>query len=118
MADSHLESAARALGALDASGLVDTYADEFVFEDIPGGRTITNKDDLIAYFEGLFSMPDVAFSEVDFYGCGQRGAGTWLWTGTDPHGAPYAIRGASIFDLGVHGIRCEMIFYDPRPALD
>ncbi len=114
--DDHLEAAARALEALDSESLVDLYVDGFVFEDTAAGLTISTREELAAYFEALFSMPDVRFSEVSFFLCGNHGAGTWRWSGTNPLGDPYSVRGASIFDLVDGGIRHEAVFYDPRPA--
>ena len=113
----HLEAAGAASEALDVEALVGLYVDGFVFEDVAAGATISTRDDLSVYFEALFSMPDVRFSDVVFFGCGDRGAGTWLWSGTNRDGEAYSVKGASIFDLAEGGIRRETIFYDPRPAL-
>lgn len=112
----HLEAAAYALEALDAGSLVALYVDGFVFEDTAAGLVISTREELAAYFEALFSMPDVGFSEVSFFRCGNRGAGTWRWSGTNPLGDSYSVRGASVFDLVEGGIRRETVFYDPRPA--
>lgn len=113
----HLEAAAAALEALDAAALVGLYVDGFVFEDAAAGAIISTRDELVAYFEALFSLPDVGFSDVAFFRCGSRGAGTWRWSGTNRKGDPYSVRGASVFDLTEGGIRREAVFYDPRPAL-
>ncbi len=114
--DDHLEAAAHALEALDAESLVGLYGDGFVFEDTAAGLVISTREELAAYFNALFSMPDVAFSEVSFFRCGNRGAGTLLWAGTNPVGNSYSVRGASVFDLVEGGIRREAVFYDPGPA--
>ena len=99
----HLAAAAAALEALDAESLVGLYADGFVFEDIPSGETITTREGLAGYFEGLFSLPDVSFSGVDFFRSGGRGAGTWVWSGTNRNGESFSVRGASVFDLTAEG---------------
>ena len=113
----HLESAGAALEALDAEMLVRLYVDGFVFEDVAAGETISTRDELSGYFEALFSMPDVSFTDVVFFRCGDRGAGTWVWSGTNRKGTAFSVKGASLFDLVDGGIRREAVFYDPRPAL-
>ncbi len=117
MTGDHLEAAAVALQALDVETLVGLYLDSFVFEDTAAGETITTSDRLRGYFAALFSMPDVSFSDVVFFQCEDRGAGTWVWSGTNREGDAFSVRGASIFELAEGGIRRETIFYDPRPAL-
>ncbi len=112
----HLEAAGAALEALDAETLVGLYVDGFVFEDVAAGATIRTRDELSGYFEALFLMPDVRFTDVVFYQCGDRGAGTWVWSGTNQKGEVFSVRGASIFDLAEGGILRETVFYDPRPA--
>ena len=116
MAVGHLEAVAAALQALDTDELVGLYADGFVFEDVAAGETITTREGLRRYFDGLFSMPDVAFSGVDFFQCGDRGGGTWEWSGTNQRGQRFTVRGASVFEMTEAGIQRETLFYDPRPA--
>ena len=116
MAANHLSAVAAALQAMDAETLVGSYVDGFVFEDVAAREIITTREDLHGYFEGLFSMLDVAFGEVVFFECGDRGAGTWVWSGTNQLGEAFSVRGASIFEMAEGGIRREAIFYDPRPA--
>jgi len=112
----HLDAVGAALQALDTATLVGLYANELVFEDVAAGTTITTRDELRGYFEGLFSMRDVRFTEVCFFQCEKRGAGTWLWSGTNQQGEAFSVRGASIFELDEGGIRRESILYDPQPA--
>jgi hypothetical protein len=112
----HLEAAGAALEALDAGTLVGLYVDGFVFEDVAAGETISTRDGLSGYFEALFSMPDVRFTDVVFFQCDSRGAGTWVWSGTNQNGETFSVRGASIFALAEGGIQRETVFYDPRPA--
>ncbi len=106
-----------ALQALDAEGLVALYADPFTFEDPASGEVITEREDLLGYFTALFSSPDVGFSDVEVFSCGDRGSARWTWSGTNRHGHRFAIRGASIFEIGPEGISRETIFYDPTPSL-
>ena len=112
-----LERAERALSNLDADALVSLYADTFLFEDTPAGLRIETKQALKEYFDSLFAWPNVEFSDVRFFGIADRGAGQWTWRGTSRQtGAPFAIRGASLFRLTRSTIAEEIIFYDPRKA--
>lgn len=104
-----------ALISLDAEALVALYSDDFVFEDTASGETITGKRKLRAYFDRLFALPEVRFSDVRFFRCANLGAGEWTWSGKSPQsGQDYSIRGASLFVLGENEINKETIFYDPR----
>ena len=117
MSTSVLESAEKALVALDTKGLTSLYADDFAFEDTSSALRIDTKDALIDYFDQLFALPGVKFSNVSFFTAGDRGAGQWTWEGKSRRsGTPFAIRGASLFRLKGTTIVEEIIFYDPRPA--
>jgi hypothetical protein len=106
-----------ALISLDSESLVSLYSKDFVFEDTSSGEILTDKEALRAYFDRLFSLPEVRFSDVTFFSCGDRGVGEWTWSGKSlQSGSDYAIRGVSIFVLGQNQIRSETIFYDPRSA--
>jgi ketosteroid isomerase-like protein len=118
MPDDVLSRAAAALQALDAAALTALYADDFTFEDVPGGQVITNRLALRAYFDRLFSLPGVRFPDAHFYSMGERGTGNWTWSGLSRSGKPYAIRGASLFELAGDRIKRETLFYDPRPAYE
>jgi hypothetical protein len=61
--------------------LVSLYSEDFVFEDTPSGDTITDKMKLREYFDRLFALPEVKFSNVNFFNCGKTGAGVWTWSG-------------------------------------
>jgi ketosteroid isomerase-like protein len=112
-----LRCAELALEDLDSDRLVSLYTPDFVFEDVSSGDRITEKAKLKAYFDQLFSMPNVSFKDVDFFQVGDRAAGKWTWCGNSlQSGQDYAIRGASLFRLGEYGIEEEIIFYDPRSA--
>ena len=115
--DEILRHAEQALTSLDAEKLVSLYASDFVFEDTASGDRIGDKTELRAYFDRLFSLPEVSFTDVSFFSLGERAAGKWTWSGSSPKsGAKYVIRGASLFRLGEDGITEEIIFYDPRSA--
>jgi hypothetical protein len=115
--DEILRHAEQALVGLDSETLVSCYAPDFLFEDTVSGDRISDKKDLRAYFDRVFSLPDVSFSDVSFYSLGERAAGQWVWSGSSLEtGKKYAVRGASLFKLGKDGIKEEIIFYDPRTA--
>jgi steroid delta-isomerase-like uncharacterized protein len=117
MAIDVLRQAEKALVALDTKALVSLYASDFLFEDTSSGDRITDKDELKAYFNRLFSLPDVNFSNVNFFGLGERAAGQWTWGGSSLQSAQrYSIRGASVFKIEGDRIKEEIIFYDPRSA--
>jgi len=113
-----LRQTEQALVSMDAEALVAMYARDFLFEDTASGDRITDREELKDYFERLFSMPDVNFSEVSFFSLGNRGAGRWTWGGISVQsGESYSVRGASLFKLVGDKIKEEIIFYDPRSAL-
>lgn len=113
-----LERAERALCELNADTLVSLYADTFQFEDTSAGLRIETKQELKEYFDSLFAWPNVRFTDVRFFDMGEKGAGQWTWQGTSrKSGAPFAIRGASLFQITGSTIAEEIIFYDPRKAL-
>ncbi len=110
----HLESAAEALEKLDVDALVAHYAVNFVFEDTAADVTITTREQLRRYYESLFSMPGVAFTDVFvFAGDSGRGGGEWTWSGLGEDGNPFSIKGASIFEVDDSGITRETIYYLP-----
>ena len=117
MSNELLEQAEKALVALDAEALVALYADEFLLEDASSGNRITDKKELRAYYDRLFSMPDVYFSDVSFFHMGKKAAGRWTWGGSSlKTGHEFKIRGASLFELEDDRIKEEVLFYDPRSA--
>jgi steroid delta-isomerase-like uncharacterized protein len=117
MASDVLRQAESAPEALDSKALVSLYADDFLFEDTASGDRITDKDELESYFDRLFSLPDVSFSSVSFFGLGEGAAGQWTWGGSFlQSGQRYSIRGASLFRIEGDKIKEEIIFYDPRSA--
>jgi steroid delta-isomerase-like uncharacterized protein len=118
MSNDVLRRAEKALVDMDADALVSLYAEDFVFEDTAAGDRITDKERLKDYFERLFQMPDVSFSDVEFFNLGESGAGRWTCSGNSlKSGQPYSIRGASLFRLQGDRIKEEILFYDPRAAV-
>ena len=117
MSNDVLHLAEKAFVNLNTEALVSLYTDDFLFEDTSSGDRITDKEELRRYFDRLFSMPDVYFSDVSFYHMGKKAAGRWTWGGSSlQSGQEYKIRGASLFELEGNCIKEEVIFYDPRSA--
>ncbi len=118
MATHVLERAKTALESLDTEGLVSCYADHFLFEDVSSELQITEKAELKSYFERLFALPNVRFSDTIIYDCDAWAALEWTWSGTvQGSDVGYRIRGASIIELRNGKIARETIYFDPRPAL-
>ena len=114
-----LERTEEALAALDSDSLIAGYADDFLFEDTSLEERITSKTALKEYFDRLFAMPGVRFSEVEFFSCGEKAGGTWTWSGKSiKAGKDYSIQGASLFVLRDGKIIEEKIYYDPRSAYE
>ena len=116
--DAILRQGENALTSLNAEALTALYAPDFLLEDTASGNRISNKTDLREYYDRLFSLPEVSFSDVCFFALGERAAGQWTWCGRTQSGEKYSIRGASLFILGEDGIREEILFYDPRSAIE
>jgi hypothetical protein len=111
-----LRRAEKALIDLDAEALVAAYAPEFFLEDTASGNRISNKTELRKYYDRLFALPDISFTDVRFFTLGERAAGQWTWCGRSKSGQKFTIRGASLFKLGEDGIREETLYYDPKPV--
>jgi len=105
-----LQAAGAALAARDVEALVPLYVEGFVFDDPAAGAHITTRVEPTGYFDALFSMPDVEFSDVDFFQCGDRAAGTWVWSGTSQNGEAFSVKGASVFEIAEGGIRRKRRF--------
>ncbi len=113
-----LKKAKKGLVSLDAEALVDCYAPVFLLDDTASGNQIEDKSDLREYYDRLFSLPEVVFTDVSFFSLGKKAAGEWTWRGINSSGKKFTIRGASLFKLGEDGIQEEILFYDPRLAIE
>ena len=114
--DELLRKAEKALIDLDAESLVALYAPGFILEDASSGTRISEKAELRKYYDRLFLLPEVAFTDVSFFAMGERASGQWTWCGISQSGEKFSIRGASLFKMVEDGIKEEILFYDPRPA--
>ncbi|NIN96438.1 MAG: hypothetical protein GTO49_15995 [Anaerolineae bacterium] len=114
-----LARAKAALENLDANKLVACYADDFLFDDVPAKEAIDQRDGLTSYYERLFDLPGVGFSDVVIYQSEQWAALEWTWSGSKQDSEErFKVRGASIIELREGEIRRETLYYDPRPALE
>jgi hypothetical protein len=114
MIDAHLGSVGRVLEALDVEGLLAHYAPNFVFEDAAAGLEISGRDGLRDYFESLFSLEGVAFTDVIMFEDGHgHGACEWTWSGRGQNGTLFRVKGASIFLLGPAGHLQETLYLRP-----
>jgi hypothetical protein len=116
--DAILRQGEKALTGLNAEALVALYAPKFLLEDTSSGNRISDKAELRDYYDRLFAWPEISFIDVSFFALGERAAGQWTWCGRSQSGEKFSIRGASLFRLGEDGIREEILFYDPRPAVE
>jgi len=115
MKSPYLERAKHALQDLDADTIVSVYAEPFLFEDIPSDQKIVNIEDLRAYFQALFALPNVAFSDIKAYESEEFAVLEWTWSGTNrSSGEAYKVRGASVIELRNGRLARETIYYDPR----
>jgi steroid delta-isomerase-like uncharacterized protein len=113
-----LERAKEALETTDVEAILMCYGDQFVFEDTASGEIITQHDQLRNYFERLFGLPGVGFSEISYYECSERALIEWIWSGENPTtGKTYRIKGVSVIQLRGDRIFNETLYYDPRPAV-
>jgi len=113
-----LERAKIALEQLDADAIVAAYEEPFVFEDVPSGEKITDKEGLRDYFLALFALPNVSFSDVRAYEAEAFAALEWTWSGTKRStGEGYQVKGCSVIELRNGKIVRETIYYYPRVPL-
>jgi len=118
MKSAALQHAKEGLEELDTEKILSAYAEGFVFEDVPSGESISDRAQLRAYFEALFALPQVAFSEVKVYESENFAAVEWTWSSTKrSSGQAYRVKGASIIELRDGSIARESLYYDPRGPL-
>jgi hypothetical protein len=112
-----LQEAKAALEGLNTDKILEIYAEQFVFEDTPANLLITDRKKLGEYFQQLFSMPEVSFSDIEIHEAESFAVIEWTWGGVNQAtGETFHVRGASILELEDNKVRRESIYYDPRPA--
>ena len=113
-----LQDAKEALEGLSAARIIEIYSDEFLFEDTSTRECITDRQALNEYFERLFTLPRVNFSEIRVFEADHFAIIEWTWDGVKrSNGEPFRVRGASVIELSGGKVRRESIYYDPMPAL-
>ena len=113
-----LLNAKKALEELNLEKILSIYAENAVFEDISAGQRIMDKTTLRTYFEQLFSLPGVSFSDIRILDGSNFAVIEWIWSGLKcDTGETYRVRGASVVELWKGKIVRESIYYDPKPAL-
>jgi hypothetical protein len=107
----------KALEGLNTDKILEIYAERFVFEDTPAKLLITDRKKLGEYFQQLFSMPEVSFSDIKIFEAVRFAAIEWTWGGVSrTTGAPFRVRGVSVIELEQGKVKRESIYYDPRPV--
>ena len=113
-----LQDAKDALEGCNTDKIIEIYADEFLFEDTSSDILIKDRTSLSEYFQRLFSMPQVSFSEVRIFEADRFAALEWTWGGVNrTTGEPFRVRGASVIELSEGKVSRESIYYDPKPAV-
>jgi ketosteroid isomerase-like protein len=112
-----LQDAKEALESLDRGRILSVYRDTFLFEDPPSGERITERPALEAYFQSLFALPNIAFTDVNVLEAPTFAVIEWTWSGTSrSSGKRYQVKGASVVELKGGKIARETLYYDPRAA--
>ncbi len=118
MAVNVLQAAKEALEGLKTNEVIEIYADEFLFEDTSSKQQITDRVTLKIYFQRLFTMPQVSFSEIRILETDNFATIEWTWGGVSrTTGRPFQVRGVSVMELSDGKVVRESIYYDPKPAL-
>jgi len=113
-----LQDAKEALEGLNTDKIIEIYADRFLFEDTSSKEQITDRVSMRQYFQQLFSLPQVSFSEIRIFEAERFAVIEWTWGGVKrTSGEPFRVRGASVFELSDGKVSRESIYYDPTPAL-
>jgi ketosteroid isomerase-like protein len=113
-----LQDAKEALEALNLDEIVKIYANRFLFEDVSANEQITDRKALKEYFQRLFSLPQVSFSDIRIFEGECFAILEWTWGGVKRNtGEPFRVKGVSVIELSEGKIARESIYYDPKPAL-
>jgi ketosteroid isomerase-like protein len=113
-----LRDAKEALESLNVDQIIKIYAAEFLFEDTSSKEQITDQTSLREYFQQLFALPQVSFSDIRIIEADQFAVIEWTWGGVKRStGEPFRVKGVSVMELAESKITRESIYYDPRPAL-
>ena len=104
------------LEGLNADKMTECYANDFFFEAPSSDDRITDRASLKNYYQQLFSLPEVGFSDIKILEAEHFATIEWTWSGASPiTGKPYQVRGVSIIELTDGKISRESLYYDPKP---
>ncbi len=97
-----LERMNEGFNARDVEKILDNFTDDGVFETSEGphpwGERFTGRAEIRRSVEAVFKLlPDVRFSDVTRWVCGDRGATEWTCTATTPKGHRMEVRGCDLF---------------------
>ena len=107
----------QALEELNVDELIELYAKNFLFEDIPFELRITDRNALKEYYRHLFSLPQASFSNIRVFEADNFAAIEWTWGGVSrTTGKPFQIQGASVIELSDGKVKRESLYYDPKLA--
>ena len=113
-----LLDAKRALEDRNTEKIMEIYADKFLFEDTSSMQRITTRTSLRSYFDQLFNLPGVCFSDISVFEGNHFAVIEWTWSGLNlMNNTIFHVRGVSIMELSEGKISRESIYYDPRTAL-
>jgi ketosteroid isomerase-like protein len=114
----HLERVKDGLQHRDVDAILSAFADPFVFEDVPSGQKMVSQEDLRSYFQTLFALSDIAFTDLRMYETETFAVLEWTWSvKKGSSGGGYQVRGASVIELRNGRIARETMYYAPRPTL-
>ena len=109
-------SAKEALEGLNADKMIECYADNFLFESPSSNERFTDRTSLKNYYQQLFSLPEVNFSDFKILDAEHFATIEWTWSGVSPvTGKPYRVRGVSVIELTDGKVSRESLYYDPKP---
>lgn len=106
-----LLDAKRALEGCNTENILEVYADKFLFEDTSSMQSITTRTSLREYFDQLFNLPGVCFSDIGIFEGDNFAAIEWTWSGLDlKNENTYHVRGVSIMEFSEGKISRESIY--------
>ena len=104
-----------ALEGLNTDKIIEIYADEFLFEDPSSNERITDRTSLRKYYQQLFSLPEVNFSDIKILEAEHFATVEWTWGGVSGiTGELYRVRGVSVIELSNGKVIRESLYYDPK----
>lgn len=105
-----------ALESLNADKMTECYANNFLLEFPSSNERFTDRASLKQYYQQLFNLPEVSFSDFKILEAEHFATTEWTWSGVSPiTGKPYRVRGVSVIELTDGKVIRESLYYDPKP---